>query len=62
MHFVFVLQTDLALYAVYLDILSVDFITHVDCHASEVAKDTAYLGQVFLHFILSSIIRHSVDI
>lgn len=53
-------NTDLALYAFSLDVLSVDFIAHVKCHASEVAKDTADLCQVFLHFILLYIVCHSI--
>lgn len=53
-------NTDLALNAFNLDVLSVDFIAHVKCHASEVAKDTADLCQVFLHFILPCIVCHSI--
>lgn len=50
----------LALHAFNLNILCVDLIPHVQGHALQVPHDAAHVGQVFLHFVLASIISYPV--
>lgn len=50
----------LPLHTFNLNILCVDLIPHVQGHALQIPNDAADMGQVFLHFILTSIISHPV--
>lgn len=50
----------LPLHTFNLNILCLDLIPHVEGHALQIPNNAADMGQVFLHFILTSIISHPV--
>lgn len=53
-------DTDLVVNAVDLSVLGLNFTAHVNGHVSQITQHATDLCQVFLHFILSSIISYPV--
>lgn len=54
-------DTDLVVNAVDLSVLGLDLTAHVNGHIPQITQHTADLRQVFLHFILSSIISYPIE-
>lgn len=53
-------DTDLVVNAVDLSVLGLDLTAHVNGHVPQITQHAADLRQVFLHFILSSIISYPI--
>lgn len=53
-------DTDLVVNAVDLSVLGLDLTAHVNGHVPQISKHATDLRQVFLHFILSSIISYPI--
>lgn len=49
----------LPLHALYLDVLRVDLVPHVQRHALQVPDDAAHVSQVLLHLVLAGVVSHS---
>lgn len=55
-------DTHLYIYPVYLLILGINLIAHIQSHVFQIPKNVSNLSKIFIHFIFSGIIGYPVQI
>lgn len=55
-------DTYLYVYPVYLFVLGINLIAHIQSHIFQIPKNVSYLSKIFIHFVFSGIICYPVQI